>query len=97
MTMPYGSPDSGGIKPANNLVMAILVTVLCCLPLGGYSIYLALQSDKAWEAGNAQLAAEYGEKAKKFSIWGIAISLVFSALYVVLIVAGGIAGNSGSY
>ena len=31
---PPGGPVPGGAPPDNNLVWAILSTVLCCLPLG---------------------------------------------------------------
>ena len=38
-------------KPDNNLVWAILSTVLCCMPLGIVAIIKATSVDTLWTAG----------------------------------------------
>lgn len=86
MTNPFAS-DAGqgaGQKPNNYLIPAILSTVLCCLPIGAYSIYLALQVDKLWEAGQYSEAAQSSENAKKFAIISAVVGIVVMVLYWIL-------------
>ena len=47
----YGAPAA---QPSNNLVWGILVTVLCCLPLGIVSIVKATQVSGLWGQGATQ-------------------------------------------
>lgn len=86
---PYGGQPNPGPSPDSNLVWGILVTVLCCLPLGIVSIVKATSVDKLWAQGDYAGAQKASEDAKKFAIWGAVIGVVFSVLLVILMVATG--------
>lgn len=73
-------------KPDNNMVWAILCTVLCCLPLGIAAIVSASKVDGYYMSGHYDAAVDAAEKAKKYSIYGAATSLVICVLYFLLMV-----------
>ncbi len=77
--------------PDNNLVWAILCTVLCCLPLGIVAIIKSTSVEKLWREGRCQEAEKAAADAKKYSIIGAIISLVFGFLYFIFIVLIGVA------
>jgi uncharacterized membrane protein YozB (DUF420 family) len=83
-----------GPPPQNNLVWAILSTVLCCLPLGVVSIVFAAQVNGKWAQGDFAGAQESAKKAKQFAIWSAIAWVVVIALYVIFFVLLGIASNS---
>ena len=87
MTVQPNAPLGG--KPDNNLIMAIITTVLCCVP-----IYLAIQSDQAWNNGDAAAAAEFGAKARQFSIYAVIAGLVVGVLWGIFSFVLGGAGSS---
>jgi hypothetical protein len=78
--------------PDNNLVWAILCTVLCCLPLGIVAIIKSSSVNTLWAQGNYDAAYKAAEDAKKFSIWGAAITAILAVLYVLFFVLLGIGG-----
>ena len=78
----YGAPAS---QPSNNLVWAILVTVLCCLPLGIVSIVKATQVSGLWGQGRYADAQKSADDAKKFAIWGAIAGVVFGVLYFAFV------------
>lgn len=78
--------------PDNNLVWAILCTVLCCLPLGIVAIIKSSNVNMLWAQGNYEAAQKAADDAKKYSIWGAAISLILVVLYVLIIVIFGVGG-----
>ncbi len=86
----YGQP--AGSPPPNNLVWAILSTLLCCLPLGIVSIVYAAQVNGKWSAGDYQGAQESSDKARKFAIWSAIAGVIVLILYVIFVVV--IAANS---
>jgi len=86
INQPQGSP------PDNNLVWAILCTVLCCLPLGIVSIIKAAKVNELWARGDVAGAHRAASDAKKWAIWGAVISLAFLVLYVIFIVILGLGG-----
>lgn len=49
--MPYGGAPVSP-PPQNNLVLAILATVLCCLPGGIYAIIQANKVNTLWAQGD---------------------------------------------
>ncbi|AWH54992.1 hypothetical protein C1924_18265 [Stenotrophomonas sp. ESTM1D_MKCIP4_1] len=83
----------------NNLVWAILSTILCCLPLGIVSIVYAAQVNGKLAAGDTAGAQESADKAKKWAMWSAIAWLILVVLYVLFfVVMGGIgAMSSGSY
>ena len=60
-------------KPDNNLVWAILSTILCCLPLGIVSIVYAAKVDGLYASGDYAGAKDASDKAKKFAIIGAVV------------------------
>ncbi|WP_313112565.1 CD225/dispanin family protein [Aequorivita sediminis] len=86
INQPQGSP------PDNNLVWAILCTVLCCLPLGIVSIIKAAKVNELWALGDVAGAHKAASDAKKWAIWGAVISIAFLVLYVIFIVILGLGG-----
>ncbi len=78
------------ISPSNNLVWAILTTILCCLPLGIVSIVYAAKVDTLWYAGNYAAAKDASKKAGRWAMWSAIVSLIFILLYVLLIVLLGV-------
>lgn len=77
LNLPPGPP------PDNNLVWAILCTVLCCLPLGIVSIIKSTQVNTKWQAGDYDGARQAAAEAKKFATWGAIAGVVFIVLYLL--------------
>ena len=88
----YPPPPQGGApagQPDNNLIWGILVTVLCCLPLGIVSIVKATQVSGLWAQGRAAEAQQAADDAKKFAVWGaIAGVIVFVIVVIFNLVVG---------
>ncbi len=72
-------------KPDNNLVWAILSTILCCLPLGIVSIVYAAKVDGLYASGDYAGAKDASDKAKKFAIIGAVLGFVGCILYFIVI------------
>ncbi|MDO9455099.1 CD225/dispanin family protein [Nocardioides sp.] len=86
---PYGGPPAGP-PPSNNLVWAILSTLLCCLPLGVVSIVFAAQVNGKWQSGDQAGAHDAANKAKNFAIASAVVGLVVILGYIILVVAVGV-------
>ena len=87
----YQQPQPGGPKPSNNLVWAILTTILCCLPLGIVSIVYASKVDSLWYTGQYAAAEDASRKAGKWAMWAAIVSVIGIILYfaVIFFVAAG--------
>lgn len=70
--------------PENNLIWAILCTVMCCMPLGIVSIVKATSVEKLWYQGQHAEAEKAAADAKKWAMWGAGAAIVFWILYIVL-------------
>lgn len=70
-----------GVPPENNLVWAILCTVLCCMPLGIVSIIKSTKVKELWLRGDTVGAQKAANEAKKWAIWGAVIGPV---IYILL-------------
>lgn len=88
---PYQQGYGGQQCPSTNLVLAILVTLFCCLPFGIVSIVYATKVEGCFYSGNYMLAKQNSDKAKKWAIAGIITSAVCWFLYILLIFIVGIA------
>lgn len=80
-TQPQGN-NSQMPKPDNNMVMAILCTVCCCLPFGIYAIIKASKVNGFYVAGMYNEAVSAANEAKKWSTIGIITGLVIQAAYM---------------
>ncbi len=87
----------GGAPPDNNLVWAILSTVLCCLPLGIVAIIKSTQVSGLWASGQYAAAQKSADDAKKFAIWGAIAGVVFAVLYLIVVFAIGGFASMSSY
>jgi hypothetical protein len=86
---PYGygyPPPNYGPPPDNNMVWAILSTVLCCLPLGIVSIVKSSQVSSLWFQGYYAEAQKAAEDARKWAMWSAISTGILLLLYVVFIV-----------
>lgn len=86
--------QQGGMMPpcpSSHLVMAILVTLFCCLPFGIVSIVYASKVEGCYNSGNFILAQQNSDKAKKWSIIGIVSSVIFYVIYILLYAVGVVA------
>lgn len=88
------NPNQQMPKPDNNLVLAIICTVCCCLPLGIVGIVKASKVNGLYMAGMYDMAAQEAQEAKKWSIIGIAIGAVAWILYVIFYAIVGVAALS---
>ncbi|WP_439031711.1 CD225/dispanin family protein [Gordonia terrae] len=82
---PYGM-NPAGPEPDNNLVWAILATVLCCLPLGIVSIVKSTSVSKLWAAGDYAGAQKAADEAKKWALWSAISSVVIWVLIIIVYV-----------
>ncbi|MFT5075846.1 MAG: hypothetical protein ACI9D4_001092 [Polaribacter sp.] len=80
--------------PDNNLVWAILCTVLCCLPLGIVAIIKSTKVKELWVLGDKEGALKAAADAKKYAIWGAILGFVLSIGIIIFSIALGLfAGN----
>ena len=80
--------DPANKPPDNNLVWAIVCTVLCCLPLGIVAIIKSTKVNDLWNQGDKAGAQKAADDAKKFSIWGAVIAVIFIVIYFILMAIG---------
>lgn len=69
--------------PNNNMVLAILTTICCCLPLGIVAIIKANSVSSLYAMNQYDAAVAAANEAKKWSYIGIAISLVGWLIYII--------------
>jgi hypothetical protein len=86
------SPGVPAQKIPNYLVQSILVTLLCCLPLGIPAIIFAAQVNGKLQAGDIPGAMDSSKKAKMWCWIALGAGLVFGVLYIVLMTLGVLAG-----
>ena len=91
---PPGGPVPGDAQPDNNLVWAILSTVLCCLPLGIVAIIKSTQVSGLWTSGRYAEAQQAADDAKKFAMWGAIAGAIGIVLYLIFFVVMGAASFS---
>ncbi|MFD0895150.1 CD225/dispanin family protein [Luteolibacter ambystomatis] len=84
-------PSAGGEIP-NYLWQSIVVTILCCWPLGIPAIVFAAKVDGLKARGDIAGALAASKNAKTWTWVCFGSGLVVIALYVILVVVGGIAG-----
>lgn len=68
-------------RPKTYLLLAILSTLLCCVPTGIYAIYCSTKVDTYYTAGDYNAALMYSDKAKKWSVYPAIIMVV---VYIII-------------
>lgn len=71
-------------KPDNNMVWAILTTLLCCLPLGIVSIIHAAKVNGLYNSGNYNGAVEAANSAKNYAIYSAICGAVVFVIYFII-------------
>ena len=74
-------------KPNSGLVGAIIATVLFCVPLGIVALINASKVDSEWAEGKWDDAQRHAKNAQTFTWVSVAVGLVFSILYFIVLVA----------
>lgn len=91
----YAQPQAGMQspvmpKPDSYLVLAILSTVLCCLPTGIYAIICSTRVDTFWASGHYEEAKKNSKQALIWSLVGAGAVVVSTILYFFLFLIAGI-------
>lgn len=75
----FGGPAYSRPHPPikNYLVESIIVTAICCLPLGIVALLHSLRVDNEIARGDYASAQRSADLAKKYSIWGAAGYFIF--------------------
>ena len=79
------------------LAQSILVTLLCCLPLGIPAIVYAAQVNGKIQIGDTEGAMESSRKAKMWCWWSFGIGIVVSILWFVLAVTSSVLNGIANY
>lgn len=79
-----------GTRPKNWLIESILVTVLCCLPLGIAGIVNAAQVNARFNLGDAAGAEKASAQARKWTLIGLVSGLILGVLYLAMVFAFGL-------
>ena len=83
------------VRPNNHLALAIITTILCCLPAGIVSIVYATQVNSKYNIGDYEGAERASKNAKTWWIVAIVSSAVILLLYFGFIVF--ILGNDDTF
>lgn len=86
------------VPPKNYLVESILVTILCCLPLGIVGIINATKVETLFAAGDYDGAQRAADDAKKWCKWGAIGGAIYITIVIVayLVIVGTMVA-SGAY
>ena len=71
-------------RPNSYLALAIISTILCCLPLGIVSIVYATKVNSSYEDGNFDDAIRASKNAKTWGIASVAVAAVGWLLYMLI-------------
>ncbi|MCZ7593199.1 MAG: CD225/dispanin family protein [Kiritimatiellae bacterium] len=86
-----GGGGGSGTAPQqipNYLAQSILVTLLCCLPLGIPAIVFSAQVNGKVQAGDIQGAMEASRKAKMWGWWSFGVGILVGIIYFFVGMAG---------
>jgi hypothetical protein len=85
---PPVAPPTAPAKPNNYLVYSILVTLLCCLPLGIVAIIYSTQVDSKYAKGDYAGAAAAAKQAALFCWISLGIGIVAGVLWGIATALG---------
>lgn len=71
-------------RPSNYLALAIISTVMCCLPSGIVSIVYSSKVNTLYEAGRYEEAERASKNAKTWGIVSIVVAAVGILLYLLI-------------
>jgi len=102
---PINTTSSGdtfrnpGQMPTTYLWQSIVVTILCCWPLGIPAIVYASRVDNLFYKGDIEGAERASRYAKNFSIWSLVAGILAGLAYLSysFLLLGGLAALDGIY
>ncbi|MCX7547665.1 CD225/dispanin family protein [Xanthomarina sp. F1114] len=71
-------------RPNSYLALAIISTILCCLPFGIVSIVYATKVNALYEDGNYDRAISASKNAKTWGIVSVAVAFFGWLIYVLI-------------
>ncbi len=71
-------------RPNNYLAIAIISTILCCLPAGIVSIVYSTKVNSEYDSGNFDAAERASKNAKTWAFVSIGIALLGWIVYVAI-------------
>ena len=71
-------------RPNSYLALAIISTILCCLPIGIVSIIYASKVNSHYEDGNYNKAINASKNAKTWGLVSIGIAVVGWLIYILI-------------
>ena len=83
---------NSNVCPETHLTKAILVTILCCWPVGIPAIVNAAGVSNAFISGHYDLALEKSKNAEKWCKYCIITGVAFWIIYILIIVICVLAG-----
>lgn len=89
---PYGQQAPMAFCPTTWLWQSIVVTLLCCLPLGVVGIVKASQVEGLWRQGHQAEAERASQAAKTWTLWSFGVGLGVQIIYWGFIVGVGVLG-----
>lgn len=92
-----GSATSTAGDPDTWTWQSIIVTILCCAPLGVAGALNAGRAEQAVRSGDIAAANKHAAQAKKWTLWGLGIWFLLVALYVAFIVVVAGAGSFAEF
>jgi len=86
-------------RPSNYLALAIISTIMCCLPSGIVSIVYSSKVNTLYEAGRYEEAERASKNAKTWGIVSIVVAAVGILLYLLIfgIAIFGAMASSGEF
>lgn len=91
--MEANGMNGNPVCPKTWMVESILVTILCCLPLGIVGIVNAAKVNSLYSAGKYDEALRASNEAGKWTKIGAGIGLVGILLYIILVVIVGVGSS----
>jgi hypothetical protein len=90
----YGGGSTPPTPPPPNYLVWAIISVFLCWPLAIPSIIFSTQVNSKWAQGDVAGAQDSSRKAKTFALWATIIGAVAVIGYILLVVAGVLAGVS---
>lgn len=95
LSAPPPAPPVAPPKPKTYLAQSIIVTLLCCLPLGIVAIVYSAQVDSKYARGDYTGAQEASKRAALFGWISFGVGLAASLLYGIMMAIGAASGAMG--
>ncbi len=85
---PCQNDPNKPLRPDNYLIMAILVTIFCCLPFGIVGIIKASDVNGLYDKGRYEEAEKASADAKKWSMISLLCGVAIVVIYIILALIG---------